>query len=144
MSAGFEAAEKQLVWVEAMQQVQYTLHRAVRALDYGPPGDWADCFTGDGVYSAPGGEIAGAKALLQHASTYKPASHFVRHWVMAPDIEVEGDRAHVTSVMGAFDSNAEAGPHVSMMGRFVDAFVRCPDGRWRISRREAQVLSGKP
>jgi hypothetical protein len=130
MNAELERAAAQLAWVEAMQQVQYTLHRAVRALDYGPHADWVDCFTTDAIHAG--------------AADSRPASPFLRHWVMAPDIEVRGDTARVTSVMGAFDSNAEAGPHVSMMGRYVDEFARCPDGRWRISRRETQVLAKPP
>jgi hypothetical protein len=128
MSADLEKAAAQLAWVEAMQQVQYTLHREVRARDYGPHTDWVDCFT---------------ESALPAAGS-RPVSPHLRHWVMAPDIEVNGDTARVTSVMGAFDSNAEAGPHVSLMGRYIDEFVRCADGRWRIARRETQVLAGRP
>ena len=130
MSAEFERAAAQLAWVEAMQQVQYTLHREVRALDYGPHADWVDCFTEGAVPASAAGSSR--------------ASPHLRHWVMAPDIEVRGDTARVTSVMGAFDSNAEAGPHVGMMGRYIDEFVRCADGRWRIARRETQILAGRP
>jgi len=132
-----------LAWVEAMQQVQYTLHRATRALGYGPPEDWADCFTPEGTYKETAPEFvdrySGFDELKRYAADCNEGSPALRHWIMAPDIEIHGDTARVTSVMGAFDSTPEANLHVALVGRFIDEFVRCADGRWRIAAREAQI-----
>lgn len=79
--------------------------------------------------------------LTKFAADIKRASPSMRHWVMAPDIDINGTNARVTSLIGAFDSTPDLGVHVCMMGRFLDGFTECTDGRWRIGRREAQIIA---
>lgn len=43
--------------------------------------------------------------------------------------------------MGIFDSAPDIGLHVRIVGRFQDEFAQYADGRWRIARREAQILA---
>lgn len=114
------------------------------------PSALSDCFTEDGVWWASidgpwagqGGArhtsraeieewFRGMKAYGKDKPGPQPKS---THCLVAPDIRVDGDRATVESYhLGV--SASPSGPQIGSMGRYLDVFVRCPDGRWRIKER---------
>jgi hypothetical protein len=55
-----------------------------------------------------------------------------------PQIRLDGDRAAVESGFARLDESA-VGPLVRSFGRYRDELVRCEDGRWRFSQREAFI-----
>jgi hypothetical protein len=130
--------------LEDWQGVLDTLHRYVQTIDLGPPDAWADCFTADGVYEAsfPGGltsRIAGTSELHAFADKHPrpPAAHHA-HIVVAPIVEIDGDSARASSVVGRM-SGAADGPQIDVYGRCDDELVRCSDGRWRFERRVCRI-----
>jgi hypothetical protein len=57
--------------------------------------------------------------------------------VVDPKINVEGDRASAMSYFMRVDQGDDH-PWVHSMGRYLDQFRRCPDGRWRFLERRAE------
>jgi hypothetical protein len=131
--------------VHARQQVHYTINRGVRALDYGTPDDYADCFTAEAVYEGvvPDGSVQrsrGTAELRRFAAEFKWPPGVMRHWLGCTDIEIDGDSAKATSLKGALG----AGPAevvMRMVGRNADALSACPDGRWRFASRLSEIIS---
>ena len=66
-----------------------------------------------------------------------------KHMLMEPTIEIDGDRATALSYFSRFDRSLN-GPLVSSFGAYRDVFVRCPDGRWRIKERRAEIEGRVP
>jgi len=130
--------------VHAREQVHYTINRGVRALDYGTPDDYADCFMPDGKYAGtvPDGSLQqsrGTDALRRFAAEFKWPADLMRHWLTGSDIEMKAS-ASVTSLKGALGASV-TGPHLRMVGRNTDVLEPCPDGRWRFASRLSQIIA---
>ena len=65
--------------------------------------------------------------------THAPAI-FHKHFVLDPLIAIDGDRASVESYFVRIDKDDD-GPYLRVYGRYLDAFVRCADCKWRIQKR---------
>ena len=131
--------------VHARQQVNYTINRGVRALDYGTPDDYADCFTADAVYEGvvPDGSVQrsrGTAELRRFAAEFKWPPGVMRHWLGCSDVEIDGGGAKVTSLKGALGASPD-GPVMRMVGRNTDTLAACPDGRWRFASRLSEIIS---
>ncbi len=130
--------------LEAEREILATINAYVHGIDYGPPEDWADCFTEDGTYEVimPDGSIretTGRAALHEFAANHPtPPEAYYKHFVIAPSIELRSDTATVRSVMGRIDQT-DGGPVIDVFGRYLDELVKCDDGRWRFSRRKSFV-----
>ena len=131
--------------VHARQQVHYTINRGVRALDYGAPDDYADCFTPDAVYEGvvPDGSVQrsrGTQELRRFAAEFKWPPGVMRHWLGCSDVEMGSTGADATSLKGALGAAPE-GPVMRMVGRNTDTFASGPDGRWRFASRLSEIIS---
>ncbi len=110
-----------------------------------------DCFTDDGVWWASidgpfaglGGSRHEGRKDIEHwfggmprlGAGYPADQHGkAKHYLITPDIKLDGDRATVESYH-LETSASKDGPLVTSMGRYLDVLVRCPDGRWRIKDR---------
>ncbi|MEA2661365.1 MAG: hypothetical protein QOH08_937 [Chloroflexota bacterium] len=125
----------------AIVAIQATMNRYTRSADFGPPEDWVDCFMPDGTYETvleDGRVVArgqGPEALLAVVRASNATYTGGRHFIMAPDIHVDGDTATATSLMGTF-AGLPDNARFRLIGRYEDVLRRCADGRWRfVSRR---------
>jgi hypothetical protein len=124
--------------------IQATMYQYTRSADFGPQEDWVDCFTPDGVYETvleDGRVIArgqGPEELLAVVRTSNATYKGGRHFVMAPDIQVDGDAATATSLMGTF-AGIPDDARFRLIGRYEDVLRRCPDGRWRFVLRRSLI-----
>jgi ketosteroid isomerase-like protein len=57
-----------------------------------------------------------------------------KHLLFEPLVDIDGDRARVTSYYMRMD-RYDDGPHARSFGRYLDELVRCSDGRWRFAHR---------
>jgi len=60
--------------------------------------------------------------------------------VVNPQVDIEGDTATAVSYL-IFMCDHPDGPYVRAFSRCHDHLVRCPDGRWRIETRKAELES---
>jgi uncharacterized protein (TIGR02246 family) len=101
---------------------------------------YAGLFAQDGVWIGGFGSFTGPTAIRQmlEANLGAPESGFVNkanfHMLTNPLIEIDGDRAHVTSKYLFWTRSPENAPTPLLAGRYVDEFVR-ERGEWRIARR---------
>jgi ketosteroid isomerase-like protein len=139
--------------LEDEREIRRTLVQYSHAIDQretAEPGALSGCFTEDGVWWAsiegPWAGVGGTRHTGREAieewflgmRTFgkdKPGPQPKgKHYLVAPDIQIEGDRATVESYhLGV--SASPNGPEITSMGRYLDVLVRCPDGRWRIKER---------
>ena len=131
--------------VHARQQVQYTVNRCTRALDYAAPADFADCFTPDGRYEGvvPDGSLqraSGTAELYRFAAEFKWPAGTMRHWLTGTDIELGAGTATVTSLKGAIAVGPD-GPHLRMVGRNSETLAESGDGRWRFASRLSEIIA---
>jgi hypothetical protein len=135
--------------------IERTLTAYTHAIDYGREEELVECFTEDGVLEIDSGianervgptdsgsrRIEGRDAIRDFARHHtRPPEAYLKHLRSDPLIEVDGDRARVTSTFLQLDESA-AGPVVTSFGRYHDQLVRCDDGRWRLEHRVAQLES---
>lgn len=136
--------------LEAKQSVRATLYRYAHAIDQGDAAAFADCFTDDAVYDVRLNPQTGvATASFRHEGraeilafaenhTHVPDS-WHRHVVSEPVTEVDSDRAATaSSCFVRVDAHPQE-PYIRAFGRYLDRLVRCPDGRWRLRVRIAEV-----
>jgi len=147
LEAKLAELERRLQAVEDEREVLRTLHQYAHSLDYGSQAsEFTDCFLEDGVwYSTVEGRWAGASGLRlegreqlerwfnRHAERGVPG-HFTKHYMVEPEIRLDGDRATVQSYFSGIHEEP-GGPLLYSMGRYLDVLVRCPDGRWRFQER---------
>jgi len=105
--------------------------------------EFLDCWVSDAVwYSTIEGKNAGASGvrfkghagLKKWFDSHHPSANYGKHVMVEPDIEVAGDRATAQSYFSSIHEDVN-GPLLYSMGRYLDTFVRCPDGRWRFLER---------
>jgi ketosteroid isomerase-like protein len=140
--------EERVRALEDEKAILETLVRYAQCMDQGDHGrDFVECFTESGVWWAsiegPWAGIAGSRHVGRadlgrffHDIMRTRDSHpgKAKHYVVTPDISVVGDRASAETYHLEVSSYQE-GPLITSMGRYVDEFVRCADGRWRIQER---------
>jgi hypothetical protein len=135
--------------VEALEQRQAVLdalHRYSKAIDLGERAEWVDCFTEDGVFDIrsqlpdyPGERYAGVSELRAFIETHSspPQAHH-KHLYVDPDIEIEGGEARASAYFVHLIDRV-ARPAMISYGRYLDLLRYCPDERWRIAKRIAEV-----
>lgn len=146
--------ERRIQALEDEQAIRTTLQAFAHAMDAGDPEAWLDCFTPEASYDVEVGAQTGGddrssrtrgRAELQaFAEARQPTGDARRrHLVAEPTITVAGNEASATSYFVRVEwfagDPAPRQPFVRSFGRYVDRFVRCDDGRWRIAERVAQV-----
>jgi SnoaL-like domain len=137
-----DALEARLAQLEAEREIVRTLHSYGHAIDYGREAAFADCFTDDAVLRWPGSEpewMLGVDAIVAafRRHTHAP-QRYHKHFLAEPLVVVEGERARVESMFARLDPY-ETVPKICAFGRYLDEFVACRDGRWRLSRRLAEI-----
>lgn len=142
--------EERVQALEDERSIHETLNQYAQSLDSGStPQALADCFTDTAVWwsSAEGPwagmselRLEGQAALMDWFSRVPERGgygHRTKHFVADPQIKLRGDRATVQSYFAMIREHGD-GPVVYSMGQYVDAFVRCADGRWRIDERHVE------
>jgi ketosteroid isomerase-like protein len=101
---------------------------------------YAGLFAANGVWNGGFGSFAGPAAIqkmlednlgkAQPGYTNKQSFHMLTN----PIIEIDGDKAHVTSKYLFWSRSADMKPTPMLAGRYTDEFVR-ENGQWRIAKR---------
>jgi 3-phenylpropionate/cinnamic acid dioxygenase small subunit len=141
------------------QAILDTLYKYSHCIDYGREEEWVDCFTDDGIWDsrrspiaalgAPGrpGQawvVEGRDQLAKFVAAHtRPPQAWHKHLLCEPRVELEGDRAQVDSYFVRIDLHP-TGSFIRAFGRYRDTLVRCPDGRWRINHRIAEIDGTHP
>ena len=148
--------------LEDERSILRLLHDYGRAIDYGDPAGWLDLFTANATfelsyrpelqptrYGEPGGSgqslVYAGKAMLAtfiRAHTHAP-DHYHKHVVTGARIELKGDAASCESYFMRVDER-DKHPMIVAAGRYIDAFIRSPDGRWRFTHRRAEIEARLP
>jgi ketosteroid isomerase-like protein len=133
--------EERLRLLEDERDIQRTLYTYGHAIDYGYEEDFVDCWTEDAelTWYKDKGPITGHAALRAafRAHTHAPATYH-KHLLIEPLIRIDGDRAEVDSMFARLDPY-DGIPKIRAFGRYRDVLVRCPDGRWRLKERIAEI-----
>jgi hypothetical protein len=126
-----------------------------RGLDYGLEDVFLDCWLETAVWLGtemprPPGEptlffrVEGLDAIRDIFSRHSHAPDvYHKHVFFHPLIEIDGDRATSEAYFFRVDDH-EVGAYIRIFGRYVDQFVRCADGRWRIAERHVERESRHP
>jgi ketosteroid isomerase-like protein len=145
MSDELELLRAQLRALTDEKAVLDTMTRYGHTLDAGDLVGFLDCFVPDAVYrwrAEEGGDwvwqLHGPEEITDWFHRFR-ASVAERgdedHFLLNPIVSVDGDTASATSYYTTF-RDVQGRIEIVATGRYVDAFVRSPDGRWRIARRE--------
>jgi ketosteroid isomerase-like protein len=135
-----DALEQRLRRIEDERAILQTLYTYGHAIDYDDEAAFADCWTEDAVLEWPWREpIEGREAILGafRAHTHAPAVYH-KHFMVEPQVELDGDRASVHCMYARLDRDDTGAPYLRSFGRYIDALVRGSDGRWRFQRRRAE------
>ena len=128
------------------RDILHTLYTYGHAIDYGAEAEFLDCWAQDAELSWGGDRVFRGRKQIQDAfrsHTHAPVIYH-KHLVAAPRISIDGDRATAECMFARLDSYAD-GPRVLAFGRYRDVLVRESDGRWRFSKRIAEIeASGAP
>jgi hypothetical protein len=63
-----------------------------------------------------------------------------KHLVSNTTLRITGGSATACSYFVRVDASVmSSGAYIRAFGRYLDDFVRCPDGKWRIRRRHAEI-----
>jgi uncharacterized protein (TIGR02246 family) len=111
--------------LEDRDEILQLLYRYNHAIDGGDASGWADLFTKDGVFDVGGEPMVGRDALVEFAANV----HGLRHVVVNPLIELEGDSATVRAYLFVLHGSA-----IAVTGSYLDEVVRTADG-WRFAKR---------
>lgn len=150
LAARLDEIERRLAVREAEADIIRALFRLGHTIDYGDNALWVDGFAEEAEFEMVEVSSQGRDVRVRHRGrdalaafipghTHAP-EHFHKHVVADPIVTVEGDRAHAESYMARIDKG-ENGPFLWSIGRYLDDFVRSPDGRWRIVKRTIEVES---
>jgi hypothetical protein len=111
--------------IEDRDSILQLMYRYNHAIDGGDADGWAATFTDDGALDAAGHVIAGRDELVSFAK----GVHGMRHVVVNPVVEVDGDTASVAAYIVVY-----RGLTPTTIGTYADEVVRTPGG-WRFQRR---------
>lgn len=123
---------------EDLFAIQQLYARYNHAIDFGDADGWAACFTEDGVFSAPGTEVAGRESLRTFAADFSTRMR-ARHWTNNLLIDGDGDVARGRCYL-ALLRLGEEGVRIAATGRYEDELVRAGEG-WRFRRRTVTMDS---
>lgn len=148
LSERLERLEELTVTLAALadeRAVVATLEAYAHAIDYGDDAAWIACFTDDGVFDMRSRQsdqlnavVAGRDQLRQFIEGYGRAPEYRhQHLVLAPRIEIEGDRATAQSYFLIICEHEDE-PVVRVFGRYRDDLIRGEDRVWRLQRRVAE------
>lgn len=153
--------EKRIQRLEDERAIKETITLYGHYIDYGLKEEFADLFTEDATYHVmyrgntmpnllglpqeKGVGIKGRDKILQYVKAHTmPPDMWHKHCAWSPVIKFESDKkASSVIYMCRLDEDNE-GPYMMLWGRYIDEFEKCPDGKWRFSRREGQVESRMP
>jgi hypothetical protein len=130
-----------------------TLHRYGQAIDAHQDEAWARLFTEDGTFLClddRGREIIreqGREALARWVRDFAVGETLaMKHCVIAPVIEIDGDTARVESYFSNLVENSDPAeaPYIRYMGRYSDEMARVTDGVWRFRLRVSISEAPKP
>jgi SnoaL-like domain len=110
---------------EDRDEIAQLLYRYNHLIDSGDAKGWAETFTEHAIFDAAGNVMTGRDALVSFASTV----HGIRHVVVNPWIEVDGDSAQVRAYIFFLINGAVGGS-----GTYEDQVVRTSEG-WRFAKR---------
>lgn len=140
--------EERLREFEDEREIVRTLNQYAVALDYDlEPSRFADCFTESGVWwSSAEGRWAGTVGLrldgrkgieqwfVDRTTARGTTGMRTKHMFRTPIITLKGDTASSDTHFFVLHESP-SGPIIHAMGRYLDSWVRCADGRWRIEDR---------
>lgn len=129
--------------LEDERNIQSTMHLYAHALDYGWEAEFMDCWVEEAEleWSTFPESFRGKDAIRRAFHTHTHAPDVLhKHFMVAPLIRIDGDRAEVRSLFTRLDQY-DGMPQVRIYGHYTDRLVRCPDGRWRFSQRKAHKES---
>jgi hypothetical protein len=126
------------------------LHSYAHAMDYGHEARWVDIFAEDAVFDVV--EVVGGRRvhreeghgdLARYVAGYPKPPHFRKHVVVDPliDVAADGLSAKVEAywlLLQRDDANGQ--PLLVAFGHYDDELQK-RDGRWRITKRFAEVES---
>lgn len=140
------SVEARLRKLEDERSILRTLHQYGQGLDYGPESTFLDVFTEDGKWMRVEGKKPARSFEGHHglAQMYRDHTHapeyFHKHVIANAQVEVTGDTASADFYL-VFVCDHPEGPYVRAFSRCRDQLLRCPDGRWRIKERQADLES---
>lgn len=143
------ALEERLEVLEAERQILRTMYRYMHSMDYGHADEWVDCFTPDGtlhVHGRAGGtrRAEGRTALAEFMTGHiRAAGQYNKHLLFDPILTVQGSEATAMSYIATLVEH-DGKPAVGVFGRYLDRFVQCPDGVWRLKERRIEQEAGTP
>ena len=110
-----------------------------RLADLNRPAEQAEIFVEGCRVSYGGGRwIEGRTALVAALERSMTSYAATSHLLGPAEIEFAGDSAAVTVAVHAWHRRIDGRPDVVLHGRYVDEWVRTPDG-WRIAVREFRI-----
>lgn len=119
------------------------IERYADAVNRRDAADWADLWTGDGVWEVFGSEIAGRDAVVGAWSGAMKSFSFVFHVVHSAVIDVEGESARGRWTVSEQLIDSAGTPGV-LLALYHDEYRR-ESGAWKIARRRLQpVYQGPP
>ena len=133
--------------LEDERGIMDTLYKYGHTIDYGRHAEWVDCFTDDGAFDIrfrgePQRRFEGHAALAAFVANHSsPPARYHKHFVLDPQITIDGHMASVVSYLTRFDAvpsdkpGSGMEPAIKAFGRYLDTMRKCPDGRWRFLER---------
>ena len=107
---------------------------------------WVELFTDDARFTVMGRTHSGRPALKEFMAAAQPPEKRGKHFLGQSLITGVGNRASgVTDYIFVAkasepESERRSGYAITSAGRYLDTFLRCPDGAWRIHTREIVFL----
>ena len=130
------------VTVEDELRLHRLLSEYCQRIDDADFGAVASLFTEDGSFTFGAETATGRAALAEWFAANQPPHRRGKHLSANPIVDVEGDRADVSSDF-AFVRFIRGALTTEVVGRYVDRCVRV-DGTWLIATRVCEVLTAPP
>jgi hypothetical protein len=135
--------ERRLELLEAERQILACMYRYAHSMDYGPPEEWAACFTEDGTYETDfmDGTVdryEGRAELRRKAAGRQATGQVMKHVMVNPMVTEVGATEARASAMYVLIEDRGDGPRVISCGRYLDHFVKDADGAWRFKSRRSE------
>jgi len=135
--------------LEDERAILQTLYQYGHAMDYGPDADFVDCFAPDGVWEVRMRKTPSAAftctgraeiaASLEAQTSVRAPALYAKHLLIEPRIVLDGDEASVDSYFVRIEPRDDGPTQIVASGRYLDHLVRGGDGRWRFTRRIAEI-----
>ena len=144
-----EQLEARIKVLEAEREILRTLNQYGHAWDYGPDDVRLDCFTDDGVFRVSPSPLVDVQPFecrgkqemwdkwISH-HVHAPDAYF-KHVMVEPKINLLSDTEASVHSMLALWFHRDGSPYLASYGRYIDRMVKCPDGRWRLKDRTAEL-----